>query len=88
MATTRARTRLYFTYPLTSGYDTMLLQQPSLFLQELPEELFETVQLRAPLRSSVSHEDDSIIIFDDLGEPLKKQMPVGQSFLRRVDELL
>ncbi len=87
VATTRARKRLFFTYPLTSGYDTLLLHQPSLFLQELPEELFGQVRLRAPMTSSTSY-DEPMVVFDALGERVAKPSIVGKSFLRGVDELL
>jgi DNA helicase-2/ATP-dependent DNA helicase PcrA len=87
VATTRARKHLYFTYPLTSGYDTLLLHQPSLFLQELPEELFEQVRLRRPMMS-LSFEDEPVVVFDELGETVVKPSVVGKSFLRNIDELL
>ncbi len=90
VATTRARKNLFFTYPLTSGYDTLLLQQPSLFLQELPEELFEHERMKPLARSfnSTSFEEEPMIVLNDLGEEDKTRPSVkGMSFLRSVDEL-
>ncbi len=88
VATTRARKRLFFTYPLSSGYDTLILHQPSLFLQELPEELFEHVRLRASVMHSPITTDEPVVVFDELGETVAAPSIVGKSFLRSVDELL
>ncbi|MEK7620030.1 MAG: ATP-dependent helicase [Patescibacteria group bacterium] len=92
VATTRARKELYFTYPITSGWDTLMLSQPSMFLQELPEGLLEEVKLKAavsrPSHGSFSDTqwgDGPTIVFDDLGERERKPMPT--SFLREVDDL-
>jgi DNA helicase-2/ATP-dependent DNA helicase PcrA len=87
VATTRARKRLFFTYPLTSGYDTLLLHQPSLFLQELPAKLFEHVRVRRPIISS-SSDEESIVVFDELGEIVAKPSVAKKSFLRNVNELI
>lgn len=49
VAVTRAKTELYLTYPkirMTRRPDQDFMQIPSTFLQELPEELLETIQLR------------------------------------------
>ncbi len=93
VATTRARKRLFYTYPLTSGYDSLMISQPSMFLQELPRDLFEHVRLkkehqayRQP-QSSWGNNDESTIVLDELGEETKKEIPKGLSFLRGVDEL-
>jgi DNA helicase-2/ATP-dependent DNA helicase PcrA len=47
VAMTRARDELYLSYPIIrpGGYGAAVVQQPSRFLQELPEELYETWQL-------------------------------------------
>jgi len=47
VAMTRARDELYMSYPIIrpGGYGASVVQQPSRFLQELPEELHETWQL-------------------------------------------
>lgn len=73
VATTRARKRLYYTYPLTSGTEAVFIQQPSLFLQELPKKLFEQVQHKK------NEWEEPTIVCDELGE--------RKSFLRSVDEL-
>lgn len=100
VATTRARKQLFFTYPLTAGYDSLMLSQPSVFLQELPDELLETVRLTAPRavhKPSTSFssnydsggwaDDEPTIVFDDMGEQVTKEIPKGLSFLRDIDEL-
>lgn len=47
VAVTRARRHLFLTYPLTFGYDTLMLGKPSTFLEEVPPRLFERVELRS-----------------------------------------
>lgn len=51
VASTRARKKLFFTYPVTSGYETVEIRQPSTFLDEIPKAATETVRLRAALPS-------------------------------------
>ncbi|MDO8583554.1 MAG: UvrD-helicase domain-containing protein [bacterium] len=46
VAVTRARTKLFLTYPMTIGYDTLSFAQPSTFIQEVPPRLFDRVELR------------------------------------------
>lgn len=46
VAVTRARRRLFLTYPLTMGYDTLVFNQPSTFLDEVSPRLFERVEIR------------------------------------------
>ncbi|NQV89835.1 ATP-dependent helicase [Candidatus Uhrbacteria bacterium] len=95
VATTRAKKHLFYTYPITSGYDTLMLSQPSMFLQELPRELLEEIKLKAsvskPSYGSFSNDEwvdeGPTIVFDDLGERVKKKPTTGMSFLRDIDEL-
>lgn len=46
VAVTRARRRLFLTYPITSGFDVLALNQPSLFIEEVPPSLMERMELR------------------------------------------
>lgn len=46
VAVTRARKRLFLTYPMTVGYDTLVFNQPSTFTEEVPPRLFERVEVR------------------------------------------
>jgi len=94
VASTRARKHLYMTYPLTSGFDTLILNSPSMFLSEIPDNMYETVKVREEFRDSyVSRRksaqdngyEEPTIVFDGDGERVKKTMPT--SFLRDVDEL-
>ena len=94
VATTRARKHLFYTYPITSGYDTLEIGLPSTFLQELPEELCENVRLKMqqssrPRFGSSDSEfsDGPTIVFNDLGEEVETKLPTGMSFLRGIDEL-
>lgn len=45
VAVTRARNRLFLSYPQTAGYDAMTFCRPSMFLEELPPRLFERMNL-------------------------------------------
>ncbi len=54
VAVTRARRQLFLTYPMTAGYETLMFNQPSTFLEEVSPRLFERVELRES-RSSVTH---------------------------------
>lgn len=51
VAVTRARRRLFLTYPITSGFDALVLNQPSLFIEEVPATLMERVELRTAVPS-------------------------------------
>ncbi len=91
VATTRARKQLFYSYPITSGYDTLMIGQPSQFLQELPDDLFEQVRLKAayavPSRSRWNDGDEGpTIVLNDMGEREDKDVS-GMSFLRNVDDL-
>lgn len=45
VAVTRARRRLFLSYPLTMGFDEMVLNRPSQFLDEVSPRLLERVEL-------------------------------------------
>ncbi|MFA6161025.1 MAG: UvrD-helicase domain-containing protein [Patescibacteria group bacterium] len=45
VAVTRARNRLFLSYPQTAGYDAMTFCRPSMFLEELPPRLFERINM-------------------------------------------
>lgn len=96
VATTRARKHLFFTYPITSGYDTLMLSQPSVFLQELPQSLLEEVKLRRAVSRPSSYGnsyadpdwgDGPTIVLNDMGETQSKPDMSGMSFLRDIGEL-
>ena len=46
VAVTRARRNLFLSYPMTMGYDTLMFNQPSTFIEEVSPRLFERVELR------------------------------------------
>lgn len=48
VAVTRARKKLFLTYPLTTGTDALMLNRPSQFLDEVDPRLLERVELVAP----------------------------------------
>lgn len=101
VAATRARRNLYFTYPVTTGYESIDIRQPSQFLDEIPKELVEEVRLRTsvpswgastayrsttPRQPSANvYDDEPTIVLDNNGERIQKKMPT--SFLRNIDEL-
>ncbi|NBV76515.1 MAG: ATP-dependent helicase, partial [Methylococcaceae bacterium] len=51
VATTRARAKLFLTYPLTTGYESVDIRQPSPFLDEIPVGMVEFVRLKRSLPS-------------------------------------
>jgi DNA helicase-2/ATP-dependent DNA helicase PcrA len=88
VATTRARKHLFFTYPVMSGYDTLELNQPSMFLAELPDELLESVKIKHSMAGTRRwDEDEPTIVLDARGERIGKETMEGKSFLRGIDEL-
>lgn len=51
VAVTRARRKLFLTYPqIGGGYDSFSLNQPSMFLEEVPPRLFERMELRESIQ--------------------------------------
>jgi DNA helicase-2/ATP-dependent DNA helicase PcrA len=46
VAVTRARRQLFLSYPLTLGQESLILNQPSTFIEEVDPHLFERVELR------------------------------------------
>ena len=96
VATTRARKQLFFTYPVTSGFEHVEIQQPSMFLGEIPAAFVQMVTLRRPGfygggRSSLGrgrgsfgtmYEEPSIVL-DETGETMKR--PAPSHFLIDVD---
>ena len=99
VAATRARRRLFLSYPITTGYETIELRQPSPFLDEIPRHMLEEVRLRvqrSPWTSSSYHarknggsswdHDEPTIVLDDMGEKVIKKEAPG-SFLRDLDDL-
>lgn len=103
VASTRARKKLFFTYPMTSGYETVEIRQASTFLDEIPKAATETVRLRAAVpswaqpsygRPSPSRSPRSTSSWGD-DEPTivlddsgeRVTKPMPASFLRSVDEL-
>ncbi len=95
VASTRARSKLYLTYPLTTGFDSVDIRQPSPFLDEIPHGMIENVRLKRSMpswadggnvyrKSSIKtswYDDDlSTIVLDELGEKMvQKKAP--SSFL-------
>lgn len=89
VATTRARKYLCYAYPLFGGSESVFIQQPSLFLQELPNNLLTQVRIK-PSTSMINSRDnneDTVIVFDELGERSVDLNSNRKSFLRDVDEL-
>jgi len=82
VAVTRARRQLFLTYPMTMGYDTLMFNQPSTFIDEVSPRLFERVELVDKRRAAFSrgggsstwdqgdawHNDDAVIERDAFGE--------------------
>ncbi|MBI2550971.1 ATP-dependent helicase [Candidatus Uhrbacteria bacterium] len=89
VAVTRARHRLYLTYPIMGSGEHMSLQARSPFIDELPADTYEQLRLVARpttvLRPSIDDwADDPVLEVDDLGE---RKEPARRGFLRSIDEL-
>lgn len=98
VAATRARKKLFLTYPITAGYEHVELRQPSTFLTEIPKHEVEEIRLRyggnwamqsqepvrRPFASSWDDAEPTIVLDDD-GERIQK--PTPSSFLRNIDDL-
>ncbi|HBK34212.1 TPA: hypothetical protein DEP34_01650 [Candidatus Uhrbacteria bacterium] len=89
VATTRARRRLYYTYPMMGNGESTLFQQPSLFLEEIPSQFLEASRLPPSLSTGANWQnEDPVIVLDDLGErPSSPPRKSKGSFLRSVEEL-
>lgn len=93
VAATRARSRLYFTYPLSTGFDSIDLREPSPFIQEIPHGMTESVRLRRNMprwsqpeshrgrgagAGGWSDDGEPTIVLDDMGETMvKKSAPAS-----------
>ena len=90
VAATRAKEKLFLTYPVSGGYDAMTIQEPSLFLQEIPKGVCEDVRAH-PDPSSFFHssdrDDDRIIVLDELGERQTERPRKTGEFLRSLEDL-
>jgi DNA helicase-2/ATP-dependent DNA helicase PcrA len=80
VACTRAKERLFLSYPLTMGSDALVLNRPSMFIDELDPRLLERVELAyAPMTPVARSEDDwswdggedDVIELDEYGEQKK-----------------
>jgi len=72
VASTRARNRLFLSYPQIVGYDAMNFCRPSMFLEELPGHLTESEQLGRTLSASSRRDswgDEGSGWGDDYAEP-------------------
>lgn len=76
VAVTRARSRLYLTYPMTMGYDALIFNRPSTFLEELSPRLTERMEIREKTRPAGNSwsfdepfsDDGDVISIDRRGE--------------------
>jgi len=64
VAVTRAQRKLFLTYPLTSNYNSMYLNSPSPFLEEVPDNLWE----KANNNSMAENLDDQISYLPEIDE--------------------
>ncbi len=94
VAATRARDRLYLTYPLTDGRSgDYSISEPSMFLSELPKKIMAEERHGFGLKQRNEKienwdEDEPVIVLNKMGEkipsaPVKKKF----GFLRDIDEL-
>lgn len=78
VAVTRARRRLFLSYPLTMGHDSLVLNRPSQFLDEIDPRLTERIELVDAYRAKPPPDhgwnwdlsgSEDVIELDALGEP-------------------
>ena len=71
VAITRARNRLFLTYPQVAGFDAMTFCRPSMFLEELPPHLVQNQQVGGSVsaRRTVDWLDSTDDWFGDADEP-------------------
>jgi DNA helicase-2/ATP-dependent DNA helicase PcrA len=95
VAATRARSKLYFTYPLSTGFESIDIREPSPFIQEIPRGMAEPVRVKRSLPSwsqprsfgsrgagagGWSDDSEPTIVLDSMGETVVKKSAPG-SFL-------
>ena len=84
VAITRARNRLFFTYPLSSGFDSLSINRLSAFVQEVSPHLLERLEVRdVSVASVVKSADDDLGRYEDIIE-LDKYGERRPSFTGRV----
>ncbi len=86
VAITRAQRKLYFTYPLSSNPHTMVLEQPSQFLDEIGAHLVQQGAVEGGGKTvwrSLSDLNDGDVHYESEEEGDWR----GKSFLRNLDEL-
>lgn len=77
VAATRAARQLFLTYPVTTGYDTLAVRQPSPFIEELNSRLYEEIEIE-------ERRAEEVIELDRDGNEKPR---TRTSFLRDIDEL-
>ena len=84
VAVTRSRDELYLSYSIIQprGYGASVVQQPSRFLQELPEALYETWNLEEEPGEPVTAHSDVVPDFDPNVDPTwDDDEPLGEPWL-------
>ncbi|SVD30203.1 uncharacterized protein METZ01_LOCUS383057, partial [marine metagenome] len=84
VATTRSREELYLSYPIirAGGYGASVVQQPSRFLQELPETLYETWHLEEEPNGATNRNGGASQDFDPNIDPIwDDNEPLGEPWL-------
>lgn len=94
VASTRARQKLFLTYPITAGYEHIELRQPSIFLSEIPKNQYEEIKLRysgdwsntSGLNGRIGGRQAKVAVargsVDDWDEPTIVLDPVGETINR------
>jgi DNA helicase-2/ATP-dependent DNA helicase PcrA len=76
VAVTRARKQLFLTYPMTVGTDVLMFQAPSTFLEEVPQALFDRVELREPGQAKPARR--TAWSWDESGSPAWEETVIEQ----------
>jgi DNA helicase-2/ATP-dependent DNA helicase PcrA len=89
VAVTRAKRRLFLTYPICAGMTGFEFGEPSSFIQEVPRSLFDEAHCGQPSANrdyldGVFDDDEPVIVLNHIGETKKQNRKSPTSFLRDV----
>ncbi|MFA5750625.1 MAG: ATP-dependent helicase, partial [Candidatus Shapirobacteria bacterium] len=68
VAVTRAERRLFLTYPLTMGFDALVLNRQSQFIEEIDPRLYERIEIVDAARASMQSRPPSSWSWDENGD--------------------
>jgi DNA helicase-2/ATP-dependent DNA helicase PcrA len=82
VAVTRARNRLFLSYPQTAGYDAMTFCRPSMFVEELSPHLFEKTNITSEFSGRTSSKVPRTSFGEDEGGYDEPTIQIGSGYNR------